>query len=318
MAESARARDQLERILLLLPLAARDGGIALADAAAELGVGVDTVRKDLTSVSDRDWYHPPGGADEIQIDFVGDRVHVWSGGKFDRPPRLTPREALALSLGLRALASGRRSEERPRLLGLARRLEEETATGTSGEELDRFSVDEHAGDALGLRGLLEDATSRRLRCRIRYLSADGTGPSERTLDPYAIVYASGRWYAIGWCGARAEVRVFRVDRVLEAAVTSERFEAPEAFDPAEYVRDGHVFRSDVEVTARVRYSARIAPWVRERGPCEPLEGGAVAVAYPTADPGWVVRHVLAYGPDAELLEPTPLRDTVRETARRLT
>jgi predicted DNA-binding transcriptional regulator YafY len=42
----------------------------------------------------------------------------------------------------------------------------------------------------------------------------------------------------------------------------------------------------------------------------------VAVEYPAADPAWVVRHVLGYGPDAEVLEPEPLRETVKETARR--
>lgn len=316
MAEPSRARDQLERILLLLPLAAREGGIPLTEAAAALDVDVDTVRKDLTSVSDRDWYHPPGSADEIQIDFVGDRIRVWSGGKFDRPPRLTPREALALSLGLRALAAGRRPDDRPTLLGLARRLEEEAATGTSGDALGRFSLDEHGEDPLGLRGLLEEAARRKLRCRIRYLGSDGGGPSERALDPYAVVNASGKWYAIGWCGMRDDVRVFRFDRILEAVVTAESFASPDEFDPAEYIRDGHVFRADVELTARVRYSERIAAWVRERGPCESLDDGAVAVEYPAADPGWVVRHVLGYGPEAEVLGPEPLREAVRAAARR--
>ena len=315
MAEPPRARGQLERILVLLPLAARGGGISLEAAAAALDVDVDTVRRDLTSVSDRVFYHPTGGADAIQIFLEGDRVRVWSGGKFDRPPRLTPREALALSLGLRALASGRAPDDRPPLLDLARRLEQEAASGPLAEEPGRFGLDDE-GDDLGLRSLLEEAARRGRRCRIRYLSAGGDGPTERTLDPYAVACAEGKWYAIGWCGARADVRVFRVDRILAAEMEEERFEMPSDFDPADWLRDGHVFRSDVDLTARVRYSARIAPWIREHGPCERLGDGAVAVEYPAADPAWVVRHVLGYGPDAEVLEPEPLRETVKETARR--
>lgn len=315
MAEPPRARDQLERILVLLPLAARGDGISLEAAAAALDVDVDTVRRDLTSVSDRVFYHPAGGADEIQIYLEGDHVRVWSGGRFDRPPRLTPREALALALGLRALAAARAPDERPRLLGLARRLEEEAATGPPPEEPDRFGLDD-AGDDSGLRGVLEEAARRGRRCRIRYLSADGDAPSDRTLDPYVVASAAGKWYAIGWCGARREVRVFRVDRILAADLTEEAFETPPDFDPSEWLRDGHVFRSDVELSARVRYSARIAPWIREHGPCEPLEDGSVAVEYPAADPAWIVRHVLGYGADAEVLAPEALRDAVRETARR--
>jgi len=310
-----RARSQLERILVLLPLAARGDGIPLEAAAAALDVDVDTVVGDLTSVSDRDFYHPSGGADEIQIFLEGDTVKVWSGGKFDRPPRLTPREALALSLGLRALAAGRTPGERPPLVELARRLEEEAASGPVAEAPDRFGLDAEE-DELGVRALLEEAARLGLRCRIRYLAADGPAPSERSLDPYVVASAQGAWYAIGWCGAREDVRVFRLDRILAAELTEERFETPPEFDPADWLRDGHVFRSEVELTARVRYSARIAPWIREHGPCEPLEDGAVTVVYPAADPAWIVRHVLGYGPDAEVLEPGPLRDVVLETARR--
>ncbi len=36
-----------------------------------------------------------------------------------------------------------------------------------------------------------------------------------------------------------------------------------------------------------------------------------------ADPGWIVRHVLQYGAEAELLEPPAYRLMVRETAERL-
>ncbi len=43
------------------------------------------------------------------------------------------------------------------------------------------------------------------------------------VDRYAVVYAEGRWYVIGWSPEREAVRVFRVDRVLEASVCGEGF-----------------------------------------------------------------------------------------------
>jgi predicted DNA-binding transcriptional regulator YafY len=64
---------------------------------------------------------------------------------------------------------------------------------------------------------------------------------------------------------------------------------------------------------RVRYSPWLAPWIRERGPCEELPDGAVRVRFPSADPGWAVRHVLQYGAEAEIVEPHELREVVRET-----
>jgi predicted DNA-binding transcriptional regulator YafY len=36
----------------------------------------------------------------------------------------------------------------------------------------------------------------------------------------------------------------------------------------------------------------------------------VAVRFTTADPGWVVRHALQYGPEAEVVEPFDVREMV--------
>jgi predicted DNA-binding transcriptional regulator YafY len=65
---------------------------------------------------------------------------------------------------------------------------------------------------------------------------------------------------------------------------------------------------------KVRYSPRIARWIAEREGVAPSEDGSLTLEHPLADTAWGVRHVLQYGPDAEVLEPVSLRD---EIARRL-
>ena len=118
----------------------------------------------------------------------------------------------------------------------------------------------------------------------------------------------------------------RHDAVTRAPVPSQRcvlplsddsFVLPDDFDPSDYMEGGRVFFSGETEAARVRYSPVIAPWIREKGPCEELADGSVAVSYSAADPGWVVRHVLQYGTEAELLEPASARDLVVASARRL-
>jgi predicted DNA-binding transcriptional regulator YafY len=71
------------------------------------------------------------------------------------------------------------------------------------------------------------------RMRMRYGRREGE-ESERTLDPYGLVYRAGRWYVVGHCHLRRAVRVFRLDRVLAAAPTEERFKPPADFDPLAY------------------------------------------------------------------------------------
>jgi len=222
-------------------------------------------------------------------------------------------------VALRAAVRGSDGEIGPggEIADLARRIESELAVvpaQAEPEEEERFELD--LGDDAGgpLWAVLKEAGREGKRCRITYLKEGAPGPEERELDPYAVVYASGRWYVIGYCHRRTEVRAFRLDRVIEAEMLDATYEVPADFDPDEYVSGGRVFRSDAEEQVVVRYSPLVAPWVREHGPVEEREDGGVCVRFTSADPAWVVRHVLAYGPEAEVLSPAFIRDMVSEAA----
>ncbi|MGH7483035.1 MAG: hypothetical protein ACRELV_12845, partial [Longimicrobiales bacterium] len=95
------AADRLQRILHLLPLAARPGGAALDELSAALDVPARELLRDVETVTTRAYYHPAGSGDDIQIGVTGDRLTVWTAGEFGRPPKLTDRETVALALGLR-------------------------------------------------------------------------------------------------------------------------------------------------------------------------------------------------------------------------
>jgi len=308
MNERGTAGQQLERILYLLPLASRDGGVPLTEAAERLGVSVETVQRDLEAVTSRAFYHPAGGTDDLQILLEANYLKIYSYKKFDRPPKLSGREMLSLAIGLRAAAAEAATGRASEIRDLAHRIEVELAVTSADEEADRFALEEGDGEGAAVRALLKEAARSRIRCRIRYL--DDSEPREREVDPYAVVYGSGKWYVIGHCHLRHDIRAFRVDRVLEAEAMDVGFDAPAEFDPAAYVAGGRVFRSDAEEDVVVRYSARVAPWVREHGPVEELEEGCVAVRFTTADPGWVVRHALQYGPEAEVVGPFDVREMV--------
>jgi len=46
----------------------------------------------------------------------------------------------------------------------------------------------------------------------------------RVIHPYVVARAEGSWYTVGYCCKRKSVRVFRIDRVIEADATDDRFE----------------------------------------------------------------------------------------------
>ena len=78
-----------------------------------------------------------------------------------------------------------------------------------------------------------------------------------------------------------------------------------------------MYRAADEVEVRVRYSPKIARWVRERAAAGMAEwteeaDGSVVILHRVADPHWVVGHALQYGAEAEILEPEELRAMVRD------
>ncbi len=62
--------------------------------------------------------------------------------------------------------------------------------------------------------------------------------TERVLDPYSLVYRSGFWYVVGYCHLREDIRVFRLDRAIEARLREDIFPPPADFDAL-----GHVERA---------------------------------------------------------------------------
>jgi proteasome accessory factor C len=238
-----------------------------------------------------------------------------SGGRFDRPPALSQREALALALALRTAAHDRPPAARQEMFELADRLDRELAVVPAGDHWPTISMDD-GGDQEGLRGLLEAAIADRAGCRIRYLRPNEPQPTSRRIDPYQLAFANGNWFLIAYCHRADDFRVFRLDRILEAAVTGETFEIRPEFEPAGLVEGGRVFTATETVPVTVRYAPRIEAWIREKGPVRDAEDGGVFVDFEVADPTWIVRHVLQYGPDAELVEPDDLRDLVVRSLRR--
>ncbi len=313
MAERVTAEAQLDRILHILPLAGRAGGATYDELAEMLAVSRDQVVRDVEEVTAREYYHPAGSANDIQIGLVEDTVTVWTGGHFQRPVRLTFGEAAALHLGLRLIAAEQDDPSPHEVLAeVAKRI----AWAVPAEIGEQVAV---AGDPRGsdaLRTLIVRAAKERRRCRIEYLKPHAPEPESREIDPYVVLYSDGCWYSIGFCHARRERRVFRVDRIMQAEVLEESFEPPDEFDPAEFLAGGRVFRAGEPVEVRVRYSPRVARWLIERGEGDVGEDGSVVVTYDVADPGWLVRHVLQYGPDAEVLESAEARGLVRRAAER--
>jgi len=308
---SDTAAAQLRRILQIIPQLADDDAHSLAEVAARVGVDVETLRGDLWSLVSR--FQDPGGFVEgVQLYLETDRVSLISN-HFRRPMRLTSSELCALELGLAMLRAERSPDEHGAIDRARERLRKVIAKLPGGP-----IADGQRAASLGAPGTVEHLAAvraslrARRKLRIAYRRSDATQASMRVICPYALVAASGMLYIVAYCTESEGLRIFRLDRVEGAEPTAERFAVPADFSLDEVLKDGKAFHAERPRTMRVRYSPRIARWIAEREGKAPDADGSLTMEHPLADVAWAVRHVLQYGPDAEVLEPEDVRAAVRD------
>jgi predicted DNA-binding transcriptional regulator YafY len=306
---SSTAAEQLRRVLHLIPHLADDQDHSVEEIAAQAGVSRDELLADLISISDR--FDTPGGfVDGVTVVLESERVNVHAN-HFHRPMRLTMPELCALELGLTMLRRERTPSEQKPVDGALTRLRQaisdlpanERHEGTRWAELAASGSAEHLV-------LLRGAVRERQKVRLRYRAGGSTESSERTICPHSLAFAEQMWYVVA-SGDDNKMRFFRLDRVEEASRIGEGFE-PDAGVATRMLEAGKAFMSDTTHRMTVRYSPRIARWVAEREGATLADDGTLTLEHPVADESWAIRHLLQYGPDAEVLAPAELRMLVAE------
>ena len=305
------------RVLALLELLQARPGLRGGELAERLGVDARTVRRDAARLA------------ELGIPVQAERGRY--GGYRLRPGYKLPPlmlnddEAVAVVLGLLA---GRRT-------GLVTAGE---ATESALAKLTRVLPDAVRSrvaavpDALGLTPVqrstpapatatvltLSEAARDRRRVRLRYRSWKGE-ETERDLDPYGLVFSSGRWYVTGHDGRSGEIRTFRLDRVLAAEPGTGTFAAPDDFDPVEHVSRslaGAPFRWEVEVVLGATMDEvrrRVPPSVATLAE---VEGGVLLRARAERLDG-MAQMLAGLGWPVTVRTPAELRGELRALAARL-
>jgi proteasome accessory factor C len=312
-ATAGAAKDQVGRLLRLVPyLHARDQ-VSLEEAAQVIGVPADQLDKDLRVLF---LCGLPGGFPDDLIDVDLDAlegegvIRVSNADYLARPLRLTPTEASAIIVALRALRSGADPDTREVVDRALAKLEAAAAGSTP-----LVDPGDDVPGTLALRAQLEDAVRRRRQVRLTYYVPARDEESERVVDPHGVVSHHGVAYLDAYCHSADAPRLFRLDRIHEATVLdSEVTTDPNA--PRD-LSDG-VFGGDeaTRVTLLLQPEAR---WVEEYYSVEEVrprpEGGA-EVDLLVGDERWLQRLLLRLTPYAEVLAPAHYGDGAADAIRR--
>lgn len=306
---------RLGRILLLLPYAIQHPGVSVAELARKFGVNKRDLLDDLQLVfmCGLPGYGP---GDLIDVDLDEDRVYVRMADYFAAPLRLTPAEALALYAGTATLAELPGMEEADALKSALVKLRRALGTSPT-EDASTISVAlEPAMEEimLSVRGAIAD----RKRVAIEYFSASRGELTQRTVEPWGLIAALGRWYLVGHDHLSAEERMFRLDRMRSVRVLDEPAEIPDSFDPEAYRGAWHP--TEGEPTISFEISPSTARWFEDYYPvtkAAALDDGWKDIELVAGSPHWAATLVLQLGGEVRNVRPPEIVARARALAEQL-
>jgi len=169
---------------------------------------------------------------------------------------------------------------------------------------DRFDLDD------ARLTMLQRAIVERRVVHLKYHSYSQNEVTERDIEPQNLTYANGVWYVNGYCRLRHDQRGFRLDRIDDLKLKSERFK------PRDLKSD-----QPEPIEVRIRFDQTIGRWVRERQhyayQSEDDTPDRLIMTYRLERFSEIIPWVLSWGAQAEVLSPPELRAEIRQIAQRV-
>jgi len=160
--------------------------------------------------------------------------------------------------------------------------------------------------------------------KITYHSPYKNETTERVIRPLHLLCYMGNWHLIAFCGLRERIRDFAVSRILNVQSCAETLPLPPDLPPLkEYLRRNFGVMAGGKATfVALRFSPAISPLIAEQEWYEAQEvsagpDGSLNLRFPVSGFAEVLREILKYGGEVEVIEPAALRDAVKNEIRRM-
>ena len=305
------------RVLAVLALLQAHGRMSGAELAQRLEVNVRTLRRYIIMLQDL--------GIPIEAERGRNGAYVLSAG-FKLPPMMfTNEEALALTVGLisarhlnladtdRAVESAFAKLERVMPLDLKSRVRALTETITLDPNRSSFTPPSEV-----VLSTMSGAAQLRQRVHIRYHPSKGED-TERDFDPYGLTYYQNRWYVVGYCHLRQDLRSFRLDRVTRISMLAAQFERPEGFDPLAYLMQAIaimprkyafelLLKTDIDTAQREVFDVL--------GILESTEEG-ILLRGSVEDLDWLARQISIFSFEFAVLAPAELKTELEKHSMKL-
>ncbi len=242
---------------------------------------------------------------------TGGGISIMDGYRMDRT-LLTSKDMQMILAGLRSLDSVSGSSYYRQLM---EKIQAGSSKFVSGRDSILIDLSSWYRDSLEPKiGTIQNAIEDRHLVTFCYYAP--SGESERTVEPYYLVFRWSSWYLWGWCRDRKDYRLFKLNRMDHVCKSEEVFICREA--PMPDLSNEKFFPGKIAVKALFAPDMK---WrlVEDFGPdcfTENDDGKLLFTANYT-DMENLVTWLLTYADKAEVLEPREAREKIAQIARNM-
>ena len=239
---------------------------------------------------------------------TGGGISIMDGYRMDRTI-LTSKDMQIILAGLRSLDSVSGSSYYGQLMEKIQAGSSDFITGKDSILIDLSSW--YRDSLVPKIETIQDSIEERRLIKFQYYAP--SGESERTVEPYYLVFRWSSWYLWGWCRKREDYRLFKLNRMDRVTETDKEFACRNA--PIPDLSNEKIFPGGIKVKA---YFTPDMKWrlVEEFGPhcITETDDGRLLLTADYTDMENLVTWLMTFGAKAEVLEPAEARDIIRRNA----
>ena len=172
----------------------------------------------------------------------------------------------------------------------------------------------------GLWGRMVGLIEHREYIRARYQTFDGR-ESDYRLHPYHLLAYHGNWYLLAHNVEKDRMATFALSRFRETVGTGETFRRLSDFDARAYAREAFgMTRGEKALRVRLLFEQKLAVYIMEREwhPTQTFirrPDGRLELRLETSGRKELIRGILSWMPDVQVLAPKSLKDRIAEKLR---
>lgn len=297
---------KIDRLIGIITILLQKEKVTISQLAERFEVSCRTIQRDIDNIC-------KAGIPIVSMQGYGGGLSIAEGYKIDKTI-LTQKELSAIFMGLKSIDS---ISKYTYTQSLMEKLTYEKSAILSDQ--NRIIIDLASFYQVSLTekiDLIKHAINNKELISFQYYSEKGE--SERTIEPYFIVFRWFAWYVYGYCLTRQDYRLFKLNRLSKLknlkTTYEERFVSEKELD-----FDHYIWRDNIKLIALFDMSLKYR-LIDEYGPeCITFdnESGKLLFENTFTNHNYLLQWILSYGDAVKVIEPPELVDEICLNAKNI-